>query len=115
MDERALKPEMIRESPIYIVTLQTNMSHPPLKLTTQAVHTLIRKREQRGDKQRCFPPFSSSAVFANWGSCTLQTPRFGFTRSTDPQSMKDKLVKTETIAGPATKTFKRKKDPLLPE
>ena len=58
---------------------------------------------------------SASALFANWGPSTLQTPRFRFTGSTDPQSMKDKFVKTEKDTSPVTKIFKKKKDPLLPK
>ena len=43
------------------------------------------------------------------GDTALQTPRFGFTKSTDPQSIKDKLVITENNAGPATKIFKKRR------
>ena len=74
--------------------------------------------ESKSDKKTSkdvVPSLSTSAVFASWGPCTLQTPRFGFTGSTDTQSMKDKLITTEKDAGPATKIFKKKKDQLLLE
>ena len=61
------------------------------------------------------PPPSASAVFANWGPCTLQTPKFGFRGSTDPQVMKVKLVITEIDPGPATKLLKKKNNSLVPE